>query len=160
MYSRPFTYHLHAVSAGIIAVCVATAGCSKPNPQEVIYGNWKIRPEWIAVEEAKPVDSFFSAEDVKRINTFNRSMALLVKPDNTFILTMGAPMDGTWTFSEDKIVLTFSADVINRSGRGLPSTTLTGHLDRKTGHLDIPIPNTPGSAPADDRTISLAKSAK
>ncbi len=160
MYNRPFASHLPAVSAGIVAVFLAATACSKPDPAAIIHGDWKIRPEWIAAEEAKPVDSFFSPEDVKRNNDFNRSIALAVNPDKTFILTMGAPMDGTWTFSADRIVLTFSADVINRSGHGLPSTTLTGQLDRKTGHLDIAIPNTPGTAPADSRTISLEKAKK
>ncbi|MBC7809350.1 MAG: hypothetical protein H7145_24715 [Akkermansiaceae bacterium] len=137
MYHRP-TVLLSA------AVCTAAflVGCSRQEPKAVLLGSWKIRQDSVAERTSGSGGVFGSAGGSKSTADFYKNITADFRPDQTFTLTMGVPMEGTWALTDNKVTLTIVSvgGQMVPSGPGTTPQTMQGELDTLRTRFDIAMP--------------------
>lgn len=133
---------LFALSSALYATVLLT-GCSAPDASKMVVGNWVLRQDSIANHLGK--DSIVNSppDEQAKTGAFYRGMTLAIRPDKTYTILMGVPMEGAWSVAKNAITLT----IVSVNGRVVPMApsaapqTLTGHLDTWQNHLDISMPS-------------------
>lgn len=122
------------------AVLVAglTAGCSKPDNKAEMVGKWQARPQAGIMSGIKEADRSGSVAQGKALAQYYSRMSAEFRPDNTFTLNVGLPMEGIWQVSDTGEV----TSVIKIAGKpyGSKDLPMTGTLERSVKMLTLSPP--------------------
>jgi sporulation-control protein spo0M len=82
-------------------------GCSKPLTEKELQGPWsgKVTLSDADLEDAKKKGMTQQQVDQAKSMTDSMTVTLNLKEGGKFDMTMGAPMEGSWTFSDMKVNL-------------------------------------------------------
>ena len=83
-------------------------GCAKQITEKDLHGSWsgKITLTEADIEAVKKQGMTQQQVDQTKSMVDNMTVSLNLKEDGKFDMTMGAPMEGSWTFADMKVNLT------------------------------------------------------
>lgn len=107
--------------AATVTVIATLAGCSRSRESQLL-GTWKPRASSVAANTMQGAPGAGSAEAAAGGAVAMAMMSLDFREDKTFTLTVGAPMEGTWTMDEESGVANMTVTKI----AGKDITTMGG----------------------------------
>ncbi|MBC8135394.1 MAG: hypothetical protein H8F28_05825 [Fibrella sp.] len=137
MYHRSFV-----ILAATVCGTAFSIGCTRQEPKAVLIGSWKIRQDSIAERTSNGGGMFGSAQSTKSTTDFYQKITADFRPDQTFTLTMGLPMEGKWAIEGNKVTLTIIrvAGQMVPNGPGSTPQTMKGEIDTLRTRFDIAMP--------------------
>ncbi len=123
------------VSVVLACLAIPFIGCGNSTPSEVRIGHWQIDPNCIALQSYKvnkrPDGSLVSMTEATAIGAQLGASSVDFRADRTFTLNVIAPVQGTWTITGNRVLMTPTlpgtkdAPAPTPTPYGVPVTSLT-----------------------------------